>query len=84
MYSSYSLGIDYMPLLLYSSMPVGFVEDYYTENEFVHFRLQWSPDKALVLDSELLSRQVMEEIHSSKETQCNIVNIVKYDNWTFE
>ena len=52
MYSSYSLSIDYMPLPLYSSMPVGFVEDYYTENESVHFRLRWSPDKALVLDSE--------------------------------
>ena len=52
MYSSYSLGIDYMPLPLYRSMPTGFVEDYYMEKEFVHFKLHWSPDKVLVLDSE--------------------------------
>ena len=52
MYSSYSFGIDYMPLPFYNSMPAGFVEDYYTGKEFVHFKLHWSPDKALVLDSD--------------------------------
>ena len=84
-YSLRLLGIDYMPLHFSSSMPAGFVEDYCTEKEIVHFKLQWSPDKALVLDSDTfyLARLWM-ECRRITDRNVNYLIRINFDNWSFE